>query len=199
MLCGVDRDEPGAGGGDEVLLDLLTLTRPQQPVVDEDAGQLVADGALHQCGGHRRVDAAGQPADRATVADLLRGPARRGLGDVRCRSSAGAMPGDVVQEAAQHLLAVRRVHDLGVVLHAGQSRRAILEGGDRRTRRRRGDGEPVGRCGDGVAVAHPDRLLSRAARRAAAPPDDAQLGAAVLTGPVCATVPPSAWAIAWNP
>ena len=69
-LGGVDDLEVDAGGGDEVLLDLLGLALAQQPVVDEDAGQPVADGPLHQRGGHRGVDPAGQPADGALVADL---------------------------------------------------------------------------------------------------------------------------------
>ena len=53
-LARVDDDEVDAGRRDEVLLDLLGLTRAQQPVVDEDAGQLVTDGPLHQRRGHRR-------------------------------------------------------------------------------------------------------------------------------------------------
>ena len=59
------------GGGHEVLLHLLGLARPQQAVVDEHAGQLVADRPLDQRGRDRRVDAAGQPADHPPVADLL--------------------------------------------------------------------------------------------------------------------------------
>ena len=55
------------GGGDEVVLDLLGLALAQQPVVDEDAGQPVADGALHDRRRHRGVDAAGQAADRPPV------------------------------------------------------------------------------------------------------------------------------------
>ena len=48
------------GGRDVVALDLLGLARAQQPVVDEHAGELVADGPVHQRRRHRRVDAAGQ-------------------------------------------------------------------------------------------------------------------------------------------
>src|SRR4051812_31425579 len=58
------------GDGDEIALDLFGLPRPQQAGVDEDAGQLIADGALHERGGHRRVDPAGQAADHAGVAHL---------------------------------------------------------------------------------------------------------------------------------
>ena len=44
------------------------------------------------------------------------------------------MPGDVVQEPAQHLLPVRRVPDLRVVLHAGEPPLGVLERRDRRAR-----------------------------------------------------------------
>ena len=72
--------QPDAGRRDVVLLDLLGLARPQQPVVDEDAGELVADGPVHQRRRDRRVDAAGQPADhlrRRRPAPGSRRPARR--------------------------------------------------------------------------------------------------------------------------
>ena len=63
--------ELDAGGGHEVLLDLLGLALAQQPVVDEHAGEPVADGPLDERRGDRGVHAAGQPADGAAVADLL--------------------------------------------------------------------------------------------------------------------------------
>src|SRR5690606_14544789 len=47
----VDDLEVDAGGGDEVLLHLLRLPGPQEPVVDEDAGELVPDGTLDERGG----------------------------------------------------------------------------------------------------------------------------------------------------
>ena len=77
LLRGVDDDEADAGGGDVVALDLLALALAQQPVVDEDAGELVAHRAVHQRGGDRGVDAAGQPAQHVAVADPLRGSRRR--------------------------------------------------------------------------------------------------------------------------
>jgi len=45
--------QPDAGRGDEVLLDLLRLPLAQQPVVNEDAGQPVANGPLDERGGDR--------------------------------------------------------------------------------------------------------------------------------------------------
>ena len=60
-----------AGGGDEVVLDLLDLAFAQQAVVDEHAGELVADGLVDEGGGDCGVDTAGQAADHFGVADLL--------------------------------------------------------------------------------------------------------------------------------
>ena len=120
----------------EVLLDLLGLALAQQPVVDEDAGQPVADGPLHQRGGDRGVDAAGQRRrSRGLVADLR--------ADRLDRSSTmlsivqdGRQPARV-EEVLQHRLAVLGVQDLGVELHAVQAALGVLERGDRRLRRSR--------------------------------------------------------------
>ena len=133
LVRGVDGEELRAGRGDEVALHLLALAGAQQSVVDEHTGQPVADGALHQGGGDRGVDAAGQPADRPAVADLGAHLLDEGVGDVGgcpCRVDAG----EFVQEPAEHLLAVRGVHHLGVVLDAGQAARRVLERRDRRAR-----------------------------------------------------------------
>jgi hypothetical protein len=47
----------------EHLDDLGGLVLPHQAVVNEDAGQLVADGLVDEHGGHRGIDTAGQAAD----------------------------------------------------------------------------------------------------------------------------------------
>ena len=56
--------------------DLLGLAEPQQAVVDEHAGELVADRLVDQHGRHGAIDAAGEPADHPALADLLRGCGR---------------------------------------------------------------------------------------------------------------------------
>ncbi len=79
-----------------------------QAGVDEHARQLVADGPVHQGGGHRRVDPAGQAADgptrRPTWARIggdrrlddrahgPRGPAPAGLVEERARAAPGRWP-----------------------------------------------------------------------------------------------------------
>ena len=93
----------------ERLGDLLALALAHQPGVDVDARQLVADRPVHERRGDRRVDAAGQRADRPAVADLgadagdllvddrrhrprrrAARPARGGTGAARpCRTASG--------------------------------------------------------------------------------------------------------------
>ncbi len=68
VLC-LDMDEVDLEMGSKGVLDLLRLPRPQQPVVDEDASQLVADRLVHQGSGHRRVDSAGEPAYHPGIPD----------------------------------------------------------------------------------------------------------------------------------
>ncbi len=58
VLGSVHRDELDAGGLDEIMLDLLGLALAQQAMVHEHAGELFADGLVHQRGGHGGVDAA---------------------------------------------------------------------------------------------------------------------------------------------
>ena len=165
-VLGVDDLERHAGGLDEVPLDLLGLAGPQQPVVDEHAGEAVADRPLHERGRHRRVDAAGEPAQHALVTD--RGPDRRHLllDDVGHRPR-GLGAGDLVEEVLEHGLAVLRVQHLRVELHAGHAPAEVLEGGDGGAGGAGRHLEPLGRGRDGVAVAHPHRLLVGQARRRA--------------------------------
>ncbi len=56
-VSGLDGDQARLGVDAEGLLDLLGLTLAQQAVVDEDAGQLVADGGVDERRRDRRVDA----------------------------------------------------------------------------------------------------------------------------------------------
>ena len=51
--------------------DPVALATPEQPVVDEDAGQLVADRAMHERRCDRRVDPTAERADHLAVADLM--------------------------------------------------------------------------------------------------------------------------------
>ena len=72
-LGGIDVDEVDLQVAAERVDDALRLFAAQQAVVDEDAGELVADRPVHQRRRDRGVDAARQRADDVAVADLLRG------------------------------------------------------------------------------------------------------------------------------
>ena len=62
-LLRLDVDERDVEVAAERLDDLLGLVLAQQAVVDEDAGELVADRLVHEQRRDRGVDAAGEPAD----------------------------------------------------------------------------------------------------------------------------------------
>ena len=157
-LLGVDVHERHVEVALEGLDDLERLVLAQQPVVDEDARELVADRLVDEQRGDRGVDAAGEAADHALAADLG-ADALDLLLDHRGGRPGGRRAGDLVEEVLQQVLAVRRVHDLGVELDAVELAPRLLEGGDRRRRRAGDDARALGRRRDRVAVAHPDRLL----------------------------------------
>ena len=69
-VLGVDGDQRDLVLVAEGLDDLLALVLSHQPVVDEDARELVADRLVHEHRGDRGVDAAAQAADDLRVADL---------------------------------------------------------------------------------------------------------------------------------
>ncbi len=169
-----------AGGRHEIALHLRALAGAQQPVVDEDTGQPVADGALHQSRGHRGIHPPGQPTDRMPVADLRTHLLDQGADDVGGRPL-GTQPREVVQKPAEHLLPMRAVHHLRVVLHPGQAALGGLERGHRGARAAGHHIEPVRCHRDRVTMAHPHRLYLGQTRMQLAA-KDFQLSPTVLAG-----------------
>ena len=137
--CACDVDERHVEAVAERLDDLRGLVAAQQAVVDEDARELVADRLVHEQRRDRAVDAA---------RERRRAPAR-GRPRARIRSTCSSITaagvhvgddaGDAVEEVLQHLLAVRRVHDLGVELdrRRGRARRPRTRRSASRPSRRR--------------------------------------------------------------
>jgi hypothetical protein len=129
-------------------------------VVDEDTGEAVADRAVDKQGGGRRVDSAGEAADRARVADLGANRAHLLLDHGGGRPSLlGA--DDVAEEAGEDLGPVGGVDDLRVELNSVEPAIVALEGGDRRLGARGERVEARRWLEDGVAMAHPALLLGR--------------------------------------
>ena len=134
--------------------DLLGLVQPQQAVVDEDAGELVADRLVDQHGGHRAVDAAGQPADDAALADLGADLGDLGRAEMR-HAPVARQAGDAAHEVADQLAAPGRVRHLGVELHGVELALLVGDGRERRALRHADHLEAGRQLRDAVAVAHP--------------------------------------------
>ncbi|MCY1215412.1 hypothetical protein D9M72_272550 [compost metagenome] len=175
---GVDVDDLHAHVLGEGLHDLLAFVQAQEAVVDEDAGELVADGLVDQRGGNRRVHAAGQAEDDFVVADLF-ADARDGFGDVVGHVPVAFAAADLVHEAGQHGLALDGVRDFGVELDGVEVAVFVGHAGDRAGRRGGHELEARGQFGDLVAVAHPDLEHAVAFRRGEVFQAFQQLGVAV--------------------
>ena len=177
----VDDVQVDAGRGDEVALDLLGLALAQQAVVDEHAGEPVADRPLHERPrrppSRRRRRGRRSPAVSPTCARIRSICSSTMLTIVQV----GPAAGDVEQEVLEHLLAVLGVQHLGVPLHAGEPAVEVLERGDRGAGGRGEHVEARGRRDDRVAVAHPDPVLGAGTSASRVPGvGDLDGGAAVL-------------------
>ncbi len=163
---------------------LLALAEPQQAVIDEHAGEPVADRLVDQHRRDRGIDAARQAADHPALPDL---PAD--LGDRLVAECAHApvahAAGNVAHEVAQERGAVGRVHHFEVELGGVEPARVVGDDGDRRIRRCRHRPEAGRRMGHPVAMAHPHRIalaLAPDAVEQCAAVGHLDLGAAELAG-----------------
>ncbi len=95
------------------LADLRRLVEAKHAVVDEDAGQLAADGAMDQQRRNGGVDATAQRAHDAALTDLRTDARRRLIDERRHRPVAGAAA-DAVREVAEDLETPLGVHDFGM-------------------------------------------------------------------------------------
>ena len=193
----VDQPDPAVAKG---LDHLLGLVLAQQAVVDEHAGELIADRAVDERRGGRRVDASREAADHPSVADL---------GAHRCDllvDHRGGRPAllearDLAQEAVEDLGAVGRVDDLGVELDPvqararGSRRRRPASRGWRRARR-----SPVGgsKTLSRWLIQH---CCSCGSPDSSRPPPSARTSEVRPNSPASApsTRPPSTWTIACIP
>ena len=138
----------------EGLLHILALVLAHEAVVDEDAGELVADGLVGEEGGYRRVHPAGKPAHHLLVAHLA-ADALHGLLDDGSRRPGRGNAADLVQEILQDVLAVDGVAHLRMELHAVQTGPPVLHGGHGHAGTLRRGAEAGRHFHHRVAVAHP--------------------------------------------
>ena len=101
----------------EGLFYLLGFPGTKQTVVDEHAGQLIADRMVHQSGGYRRVDPSRQSANDLLRPHLAADSVHRLLDDRMVRPI-GQDLADVEKETFHDLGPARRVRHLGVELHS---------------------------------------------------------------------------------
>ena len=135
--------------------DIGCLVLAHQTVVDEDAGQLVADGLVDQERRNGGIDATRKRADHALVADLGADLLDRLLA-VGLHRPVALHAGDVLDEVLDELRAIGRVHDLRMELHGVILARLVGNEGERRVG---GGGKHLEARRDrgyAVAMAHPD-------------------------------------------
>jgi hypothetical protein len=142
---GVDVDQRDVVVAAEQADDLLRLAQPHQAVIDEDAGQLLADRLVDQHGGNRAVDPAGQAADHLAVTHLLAdfgdlGLAELGHGPVAVR------PQTWRTKFFSSLRAIGRVDHFGVELHGVDARFIVGDDGEGRAGAGRDGAEAGGRA-----------------------------------------------------
>ena len=134
--------------------DLPRLALAQQPMVHEDAGQLLADRFVDQKRGHGGVDAARQTADDTAAGHLIANARHLRLAKLR-HAPIPRTAGDLAHEIGDQRGPLGRMHHFGMELDAVELARIVGDGGKRRaggdahgTKARRQLGHPV-------AVAHP--------------------------------------------
>ena len=123
-------------------------------MIHEDAGELVAYGAVNQRRRDAGIDATAQPQQHLLGADLLPDPLHRFV-DVIAHHPVGPCPGDVEHEPVDQCPALHRVGYFGMELHAVVASRLVGHPGNRATRCRRHQLEPVRQPRHLVTVAHP--------------------------------------------
>ena len=139
----VHMDQRNVVGAAEQRHDLLGFAKPQQPVIDEHAGELIADRFVDQHRGDGGIDAAGEPADHSALADLAADFLDRLVLEGAHGPVAGAAR-DVAHEIAQDGGAVRRVHDFEMELGGVEFALVVGDHGDRRIGRGADGGKACG-------------------------------------------------------
>src|SRR5262249_5173736 len=136
--------------------DLLELARAQDAVVDEDAGESIAEGLVADHCGDRGVHAAREPADPGLVRTDPPLHVADPVVSERTRRPGRSDARDVEQERGEDLGAARGVYDLGMELDAVDLALRVVDRTKLGVRRDADRREARGHRRDPVAVAHPN-------------------------------------------
>ena len=113
---GIDADNMHAHVFGEGRHDLIAFLMAQQSVVDEHAGEFVADGAMQQRRDHRGIDTTGQTEQHFIIADLLADGANTFVGDIaggpQCVAAA-----DLTDKARKNASALAGMRHFRMKLH----------------------------------------------------------------------------------
>src|SRR5947209_18137818 len=152
-ILGVDRDELSGDVRLEHGAKLLTLVLAQQPVVDKDADEMVADRSRDERGRDRAVDPAAERAQDASGTNLF--PDRAdALLDERTGRPARAAAADVAKEVLENRHTARRMHDLRMK-EQPKAAVPVAHGREGRVLGSREGGKSRRKGFDPIAVAHP--------------------------------------------
>ena len=143
------------------------FTRAEQAVVDENAGELIADRLVQERGGDRRIDAAAQSEHDFLFAHLSP-HALAGFLDERAHRPIHRAVADVKDKILQDLLPARRVRDFRMKLQSVKFSLGIFDRGEVGIFRVRRRAKTLRQRRDLVAMTVPDIDLRRRCRRKAA-------------------------------
>ena len=112
----------------EDLLDDIGFLGAQHAVVDEDAGELLADGLVNQSRSNAGVNAATKAKDHLVLADLL-ADFFHGLINVVAHCPFAATATNLVNEIGNDGLSLGGVNDLGVELQSVKAGLGVFDRG----------------------------------------------------------------------
>ncbi len=153
----------------EDVADAVALIGPEESVIDEDAGQLIADGFMEQYGRHAGIHPAGEAQDDMLLADLSANLLNRHLA-VGTHGPGFAATTNLMDEIAQNLLSPGSMGHFRVELESIEAALAVFHSGVIGVIGHGHSFEAGGQMGHLVAVGIPDldfflqRLEKRAAR-----------------------------------
>ena len=154
LLTGIHVDDVQVHVLGEGVHYLRGLVQPQQAVVDEHAGELLADGLVDQRCGYGRIDPSAQAQNDLFLPYGLPDPGH-GFRNIFGHLPVAAAAADVLHEAVQELRPLAGVRHLGVELHAVEAPLLVGHAGDRAGVGGGHQLEAGGHLRHLVAVAHP--------------------------------------------